>query len=203
MNEIPNEIYGRVVLIGEPKVGKTCILNKYLCDQFQETKSTIGAVFHTHEIETDDKTISLQIWDTAGQEQYRAIGPIYYRDSNAAIAVFDLTERNTMESLSEWIKTYRNFAANPHVVIAANKMDLQEEIIYTREETISFAQSLNAECIWTSALTGVGIDELFDNVTNSLIESRKTPQVRQNVVVIDNGKNQQESQKPKKDKECC
>lgn len=164
-------ISGRIVLIGETQVGKTSLIQKYLRGQVSpEQKSTIGAVFHTHEVTVDNKTVQMQIWDTAGQERYRALGPIYYRKSNAAIAVFDVTRKETMEALEGWIKNFRENADDTYVIIAANKSDMEDDQIQvTLDETLEFAQKFDAECIWTSAMSGIGINDLFDAIIKQLV----------------------------------
>ena len=169
-------ITGRIVLIGETQVGKTSIVQRYLKGQSSpEQKSTIGAVFHTHETVIDGQKISLQIWDTAGQERYRALGPIYYRKSNAAIAVFDLTQKKTMEALTEWIKAFRENADDTFVIVAANKCDLESECQFTLDETIEWAHNYGAECIWTSAVSGIGIDDLFNAISQYFINKQGNP----------------------------
>ena len=196
-----DEILGRIVLIGETQVGKTCIVQKYLRGQCpKEQKSTVGAVFHTGETTIDGKTLSLQIWDTAGQERYKALGPVYYRKANAAIAVFDLTRKETLFALSDWIKAFRENADDTFVVIAGNKSDLEEKQV-TLEEGIEFATQFNADCILTSAITGVGIDDLFDCISRHLIEQQAKTKEKTNedskIVEL----NAQNSSKPKKN--CC
>ncbi|KAH0789765.1 small GTP-binding protein [Histomonas meleagridis] len=167
-------INGRVVFIGDSNVGKTSLLQKYINGPYQKDPSpTIGAVFHTKEVKFKNKQIILQIWDTAGQEEYRSIGPIYYRNSNAAIAVFDLTKKESLKSLEGWIKAFRQNSDDPFVVIAGNKSDLDEQISTTIEETSEWAQTLDAECIWTSAISGLGINELFDKVVEHVSETKE------------------------------
>ena len=164
-------------------MGKTSIIQKYLkgaADPGQQ--STIGAVFHTHEYNIDNKTVTMQIWDTAGQERYKSLGPIYYRKANAAIAVFDLTERSTMTNLYEWIKAFRENADDTFVVIAANKCDLESDIKFTLEETIEWANGIDAEVIWTSAVSGIGIDDIFDAVSRFIIK-RQDPSKRKDETI--------------------
>ena len=164
---------GRVVLIGETRVGKTSIIERLLKGSCaEEQTSTVGAVFHTHDMEYMGKSVPLQIWDTAGQERYRSLAPMYYRKSSAAIAVFDLTRRETLEALAGWVATFRENADDVFVVVAGNKSDLESQIVFTVEETTEWAAGLGAECIWTSAETGMGVTELFHAVCRHIIESR-------------------------------
>ncbi|EAX93426.1 small GTP-binding protein, putative [Trichomonas vaginalis G3] len=169
-------ILGRIVLVGDTQVGKTSIIQKYLRGQCsQEQKSTIGAVFHTQEVVFNNRKVSFQIWDTAGQERYKALGPIYYRKSNAAIAVFDLTRKETLQSLESWIDTFRSNSDDNFVVIAANKSDLESSVCFSVEETSEFASRLGCECIWVSAMTGVGIEELFQAITEHVYSKVVVP----------------------------
>ena len=190
-------VNGRVVLIGETQVGKTSLIQRFLRGQCgTEQKSTIGAVFHTHEMELDGHRVTMQLWDTAGQERYRALGPIYYRKSNAAIAVFDLTRRDTLQALDEWIRSFRENADDMFVVIAGNKCDLDAKVEFTVEETTEWADKVGAECIWTSAQTGIGVEDLFNAVFKHLVESNTT---------VDEGTKtvQLSMTQPTEEKKCC
>ena len=131
----------------------------------------------------------MQIWDTAGQERYKALGPIYYRKSNAAIAVFDLTQKNTMNSLNDWIRAFRENADDTFVVVAANKCDLENDIKFTLEETTEWANEVGAECIWTSAISGIGIDGLFDSILRYLIKKSDPSSKKDNSINISQSNN--------------
>ena len=165
-------VTGRVILIGDTQVGKTSLVQNLLGGELNHgEKSTIGAVFHKHNCEYGGQKVTIEIWDTAGQERYRALGPIYYRTGHGAIAVFDLTRRETMNSVREWIQTFRENAENDaFVIIAANKCDLEPGISMTVEETTEFAASLGTQCIWTSAQSGMGVQDLFSAVCKELVE---------------------------------
>jgi small GTP-binding protein len=170
------EVEGRVVLIGEARVGKTSLVHQFLAGEGTAPhEATAGATFHSSKIMVFDRVVSMQIWDTAGQERYRALGPIYYRKSVAAIAVFDLSNRESMKALELWVSTYRENADDPFIVIAANKCDLTGAIGVTLEETAEWASKLQAECIWTSALTGEGVESVFGTVAQHLLHVGHPP----------------------------
>ena len=190
-------VNGRVVLIGETQVGKTSLIQRFLRGQCaNEQKATIGAVFHTHETEFDGQRVTMQIWDTAGQERYRALGPIYYRKSNAAIAVFDLTRRDTLPALAEWIRSFRENADDTFVVIAGNKCDLDASVEFTVDETTEWAAKFEAECIWTSAQSGIGVDDVFGAVFKHLVQSNAA--VDEGTKTVELSKTQET-----KEKSCC
>lgn len=91
-------------MIGDSGVGKTNLLSRFASNTFSfDTKSTVGVEFVTKTIVIDGKTIKYQIWDTAGQEKFRAITNAYYQDAQATIAVFDLTKGETFENISIWL----------------------------------------------------------------------------------------------------
>jgi small GTP-binding protein len=163
-------VLGRVVLIGETQVGKTSLVQYFLQGKTTDDESeTVGAIFHNHEVTIDDRRVVLQIWDTAGQERYRSLGPIYYRKSKAAVAVFDLTRPDTLIALENWISKFRENAESPFVVVVGNKADLESDIQLQLEATNEWAAARDAECIWTSAVTGLGVDEVFNAVCQHLL----------------------------------
>ncbi len=124
----------KIVLVGDTAVGKTSILQRYARDVFDDNQeTTVGPQFTTRMIDLPSGTgkMKLQIWDTAGQEKYRSVTPIYYRDAAAAICVFDMTHRSTLDDVEKWLSDLKQYApANIIIGVAANKCDLygQEEV---------------------------------------------------------------------------
>jgi small GTP-binding protein len=166
---------GRICLIGETQVGKTSLVQSFTEGKLSGNHGqTVGAVFQSTETTIDGRQVALQIWDTAGQERYRSLGPIYYRESQAAIAVFDLTRPETLIALDGWIKTFRENAASGFVVVVGNKEDLTADIKLEREATNEWAAKRYAECIWASAKTGVGVPEVFHAVCKYFISGGMT-----------------------------
>merc|ERR1712087_731247 len=101
----------KVIILGESGVGKTALLHKYVSNQFIENhKATIGADFMTKEIEIDDKLITLQMWDTAGQERFKSLGNSFYRGADAAILVYDITDKATFTKIDEWRSNFLKLA---------------------------------------------------------------------------------------------
>ena len=165
----------RVVFIGDSQVGKTSIINMFVRSSFEkQQKSTIGAVFHTYEQKVNGQQVVMQIWDTAGQEKYRSLGPIYYRNSAAGVCVFDMTSKETLPSLEKWIAEFRKHTEDPLVFVVGNKIDLGQDFIQvTREEAEEFAKQQGAQCFFTSAKTGENVKELFQSVFDSLVKEGK------------------------------
>ena len=101
----------KIILIGSSSVGKSSILQRYIQKVFNESYScTIGVDFFMKSLDIGDKSIKMQLWDTAGTEKFRSITTGYYRGANAAFIVFDLTSKQSFECLNEWIENYYKFS---------------------------------------------------------------------------------------------
>ena len=164
----------RVVLIGDSQVGKTSLIHRFVRNSFEkQQKNTVGAVFHTYTEEVDGQTIIMQIWDTAGQEKYRSLGPIYYRNASAGIAVLDISFPDSLQRLQQWIDDFRKFTDNPILYIVGNKTDIENPDLNMRSQIESFASKNSAETFFTSAKTGDNVNELFKTVFSHLVKSGK------------------------------
>ncbi|ORZ28654.1 ras-domain-containing protein [Lobosporangium transversale] len=116
----------KLVLLGEAAVGKSSLVLRFVNDEFQENKEpTIGAAFLTQKCRLEDKVIKFEIWDTAGQERFHSLAPMYYRNAQAAVVVYDVTKASSLEKAKSWVKELQR-QANPNIVIAltGNKVDL-------------------------------------------------------------------------------
>ena len=179
----------RVVMIGNTQVGKTSLVLKYFRNSFSEdVQSTIGASVFTRVCTEDDKKIIINYYDTAGQETYRSLGKLYYRNCACAILVFDVTDKKSFDDLESWVKEFRSHSASNAIFIAGNKSDLKDKQVITLEDAIDKAQQLGCQCIFTSAADGTGVSELFHTVNAEIIETLKkqwTVENTQRVVALD------------------
>lgn len=147
-------------MIGESFVGKTTLANVLLKQQFvNEYQPTVGgSLFSVSHAISEEETVTFFIWDTAGMEKYRSLAPVYYRDSVAAIVVFDVSCKESFEKLSLWINYYRDITdPKSPILIIGNKIDISERRV-TEAEGAQFASDQNCAYIETSAKTFENVD---------------------------------------------
>ncbi|XP_034839197.1 ras-related protein Rab-21 [Maniola hyperantus] len=162
----------KVVLLGEGCVGKTSILLRYIEDKFNDKHlTTLQATFLNKKLNINGKRINLSIWDTAGQEKFHALGPIYYRNSNGAILVYDITDEESFGKVKNWVKELKKMLGSDIVlVIAGNKIDLEHERMVPLEEAESYANMVGAKHFYTSAKLNQGVEELFLELTREMAD---------------------------------
>ncbi|KAG0172491.1 Ras- protein Rab11D [Apophysomyces sp. BC1015] len=160
----------KLVLIGDSGVGKSNLLSRFTTNEFNlESKSTIGVEFATKNIEIDKSTIKAQIWDTSGQERYRAITGAYYRGAVGALLVYDITRPSSFQNVMHWLKELRDHA-DPNIVImlVGNKLDLTESRGVRSEEGGSLAEQERFLFMETSALDATNVEQAFATVFNTI-----------------------------------
>ena len=160
-----NELTLKVVVIGDSSVGKTCVSLRYLTGEFSsQTRPTIAAGFCNAKVKLGKTDIDLLIWDTAGQEAYRGLTSQYYRDAKVALIVFDLTNPSTLNSVTEWHQRLTDANRESVVcVLVGNKSDLPNRQV-SQEQGEAVANEIKALYRETSAFTGKGISEVFEDV---------------------------------------
>lgn len=167
----------KTVLIGDCGVGKTQIRTRYTMDEFNpESKSTIGVEFAFKTLHIRGDEIKAQIWDTSGEERYRAVTSAYYRGSVGAIIVFDVTKYKTFANLETWLDQLRQYAdAQIVMCIVGNKIDLPKREV-TTSEAEQFARNNNCFYMETSALDGTGVNQAFYQVMEKIYSKVKKQQ---------------------------
>ena len=166
-----DETVYKVLLLGDTTVGKTCFLMKYTDKTFQDIHmATIGLDYRLKTMKLKSgKDIKLQIWDTAGQDRFRAITKNYYKGSHGIILIYDVTNLQTFENVKNWVSQIREEAANNVVIyIAANKIDMEAERKVSRQEGESLAQELGFPFMETSAKSGININETFEDLVERI-----------------------------------
>ena len=205
----------KIVLIGEPFVGKTCIINRYVDNNYKENPgSTIGSNYTSKKITIPDLNteVILDIWDTAGQEVYRSFVKLFYKESKIAILVYDISDRKSFDELKKyWFNEIKEFSKDIIIGIAGNKSDLIDKEEVNEDEARKFAKEINASFRLTSALSNIGIEELFLELTKKYLEEKKE-EINENKSLYENSyileKSQNKSSisiehKKKKKKFCC
>eukprot|EP01117_Protostelium_nocturnum_P017257 TRINITY_DN6_c1_g1_i1.p1 TRINITY_DN6_c1_g1~~TRINITY_DN6_c1_g1_i1.p1 ORF type:complete len:206 (+),score=84.13 TRINITY_DN6_c1_g1_i1:163-780(+) len=161
----------KLVLLGDAGVGKTAIAVQFVKGQFNPyLESTIGASFMNQTVTLPDETlIKFQIWDTAGQERFHSLAPMYYRGAQAAVVVYDLTNRNSFEKAKDWVKELQQ-QGDPNVVVAfvGNKLDMPEARKIQSSEGEAYASENGLFFMETSAKTSENVAELFMKIAKQL-----------------------------------
>ncbi|KAL4121207.1 hypothetical protein QTP88_013766 [Uroleucon formosanum] len=175
----------KVVLLGEGCVGKTSLVLRYTEDKFNDKHvSTLQASFVKKKLNFNGRRINLSIWDTAGQERFHALGPIYYRMSNGAILVYDITDEDSFQKVKNWIKELKKMLGSEIcLVIAGNKIDLEKDRTVSVEDAENYASSVGAVHFHTSAKMNSGIEEVFLSLCRLMIE-KADKQIADNLVTL-------------------
>ena len=196
------DIVYKVLLLGDSTVGKTCFLLRYCDKTFQDAHlSTIGLDYRVKTMTLkNNKNIKLQIWDTAGQDRFRAITKNYYKGANGIILIYDVTNLQTYENVKNWITQIRE-ETNPNVVIylAGNKIDIpEEERAVKTEEGKEIADEYKLQFKETSAKDGINVNEVFQELVEKIDEVNSKLEVSK-----PEPKNKLYSPGKKKKSSCC
>ncbi|CAL6023048.1 Rab1a [Hexamita inflata] len=165
----------KIVILGETFAGKTSILYRYVSDSFYEQPaSTITASFRK-KIYIQNAPVNLQLWDTAGQEKFQSITPLYYRTADIIFVVFAVDSVKSLERALHQIQEVRENKPSPNIVLLGNKSDLVNTV---QDQALDFASSNNFKLYFVSALNGNGVKEAFAqevaNVIANKNEGKKT-----------------------------
>ena len=179
-------IKGKVTFVGDAGVGKTTLIHKFVDDN-SEVTPTLGVFSYQTLVKIDEKEVPLDVWDTAGQENYRCLIPMYVRGSQVVVIVFDLSNSESYGNVEGWLEYVNSNSSIDNIFLVGNKCDLERKI--ARDAPYEFAESHNLKYTEVSAYTGQGVDLLFchiakvvDNIeertapiSNPLIEKQETP----------------------------
>lgn len=168
----------KLVLLGDTAVGKSCLVVRFVRDEFFEFQEpTIGAAFLTQTVALDDATVKFEIWDTAGQERYRSLAPMYYRGAAAAIVVYDITNPDSFAGAKSWVKELQR-RGDPNVVIAlaGNKADLESRRKVEFEEANAYAEENGILHLETSAKNSNNVKSLFVEIAQKLPKNPPQPE---------------------------
>jgi small GTP-binding protein len=159
----------KVVFLGDPSVGKTSIVAKHVSAAFKENYiPTLGTNISSKNYNIAGNSVSLMIWDIAGQEVFKSIIQKYFEGTNAAFIVYDVTRPETYQSIIVWYHEMMRFVPKTTpVIVVGNKTDLSRRV--DRKDGEKMAKQLNADYIETSAKTGTNVDQIFESVAKKLL----------------------------------
>jgi small GTP-binding protein len=171
-------VKAKVCLVGDSGVGKTSLVRRYVLDQFDDRYiSTLGAKVTKKEMRLDDPgaagpvVVDLTIWDIMGQPSFRdLLREAYFREAQAVLAVADITRRETLEHLPDWIDAVLRTVGSVPVVVAVNKADLTADATYAPADVVRAAEVFRADVFVTSAKTGDNVEAAFGRLASRVLE---------------------------------
>jgi small GTP-binding protein len=218
MDEKLHDYVFKVLLIGEPSVGKTSLLMRFCDNQFPEShKATIGVDFKIKTIDIlsykgVEKRVKLQIWDTAGSERHFSFTKSYYRGADAAIVVFGLNERTTYERIPYWLDNLEQNVDDKlkfrSRILVGNKCDLVNQREVPKKDATEFSELYNIEYIETSAKIGNQVEAMFIRIAQLLTDSCVKNDLKNNktdtlVLNANNNNNNENDTTKTTNRSCC
>ncbi|XP_020713873.1 ras and EF-hand domain-containing protein isoform X1 [Ceratitis capitata] len=166
------DMMGKVIMLGDSGVGKTCILIRFYDGKYMPHYyiTTVGIDFRNKIVVVDGTRVKLQIWDTAGQERFRSVTHAYYRDAHALLLLYDVTNKTTYDNIRAWLGEIREYAQDDVVIVLiGNKADCSNsERQVKREDGERLAREHNVPFMETSAKTGLNVELAFSAVARQL-----------------------------------
>ena len=198
----------KLILIGDGRVGKTSIINKYINNKFNEGEEITVSSSYIEKIQIfNSKKYKFSIWDTAGQEKFNSITPIYYRDAKGVLLVYDITNLNSFSRVKKWREELKTFNNNAIIVIAGNKCDFLNDKNNINKEFVEidiakkYANDNNIELFFTSAKNGDNIIEVFENLMEKVfnkfvknyVQNNKKESNKRNIIIKNEEENEENS----------
>ena len=165
----------KYIIIGDSAVGKSNILLRYAHEKFNEDyQATIGVEFGAKNLEINNEKYRIQIWDTAGQENFKSITRAYYKNSVCAIIVYDITNRESFNHINTWIDDCKSQSPKTvFFVLVGNKIDLENERKVDYNEGLNFAKENQMFFFECSAKTGKNVEDIFYKSAEHIAEKIK------------------------------
>jgi len=156
----------KIILIGDAGVGKSNLLLRYCKNEFNlESTTTIGVEFGNRMVTVENKLIKAQIWDTCGQEQFKAIAKTYYKGAAAVLLAYDITRRQTFLKAEKWYQDIKeNVGTNVAMMLIGNKSDLKHLREVKPEEAQAYAEKRQMSYMETSALDSSNVELAFQGI---------------------------------------
>lgn len=175
---MPDDFLAKVCLFGDGGVGKTTLINRYLTGVFKtDSTITIGVDFHVKKVDVNEKKVSLQIWDFAGEERFRFLLPKYVAGASAGIFMYDITRYSSLKNFDDWLEIFKNgFINSDHntqlpVIMVGGKLDLQYKRAVSSKEAFELARKYNiygfVEC---SSKDGRNVEAIFYETAKLMLQ---------------------------------
>ena len=200
----------KCVLLGETAVGKSSLIYRFVNGTFKsQSHSTIVGCYSSKEVVYKEKDITIiyELWDTAGQEKFRAINRIFYQDAKIILLVYDVTEKSSFEALKDyWYNEIKeNSPSESIIIIVGNKYDMFENEEVNEDDVNNYCKNINVLFQKTSAQSGEGVRELFDMIGEQVLTQANFEGFREkkNKVIVRNENKKFGNSKYKKKKKCC
>ncbi|MBD3254825.1 MAG: GTP-binding protein [Candidatus Lokiarchaeota archaeon] len=165
----------KVVIAGDKNVGKTSLLRRYATGKFDKsTLSTIGVDFETKKVVVNDTDVLLNIWDFAGEKKFRLLFPSYVSGASGAMLLYDITNKESLTDLHQWIKIIENVNNPPRTkLLIEHKIDLEDQRKVNREDARDIFEKYNfkGEIIGASAKTGENVEDVFIELGKTILEN--------------------------------
>lgn len=154
-------------------VGKTSISKRFITGKFEKidiSNRTVNTNCYQKRIKINDLIFNLNVWDTAGEEKYHAMAPIFYRGAHGAVVIFDVTNRETFKRATKWFHELSEFAeGNPKIILVGNKIDLPNRVV-SNEEATALANKYKCNFLEVSALLGSNLNEIFNSLATAIYQ---------------------------------
>lgn len=165
----------KIIVIGDSGVGKSSLLLRFTDEDFNENFcSTIGVDFRVKTVNHEDKTIKLNIWDTAGQEKFQTICYSYYKGADGILVVYDVTDRQSFKNVEKWLHQVSEVSLkNPKLILVGNKADRENLRMISRDEGMALADKYKMDYIETSAKFGSEVSNAFYRLAATLMKEQE------------------------------
>jgi len=172
------EVIKKICLLGDPAVGKTSLIRRYVFDQFDDkyimtigTKVTKKSITIPKPELNQEFKLTMLIWDILGQKEYSRLHPVYYQGAEGALIVCDYTRKDTLDSLPEWASSFIKVVGDVPIVFLVNKSDLVDKAAFTEKDIQDAANVFGNPYLMTSAKTGLNVENAFKKIGESLIDA--------------------------------
>ena len=209
IENLPHIYQVKFIIVGDSGVGKSNIILRFTHNEFRELTATLGVAYDKKQLKYNNKEYLIQVWDTAGQENFKSVTRGYYKGSAVALIVYDITDEVTFTNAEKWISDCKDNAPNSALlVLIGNKSDLEEKRVISKDKGKNLAEENDMIFFETSALNGNGIESGDYNLDNSYNSDNMYCGIKKigkesGVFGVVDKKALKEGQKSKKKSKCC